>query len=43
VKGRDRQRARDAGIAQFIDDKTFKPTFEPARRHYFENQEGRRS
>jgi trans-feruloyl-CoA hydratase/vanillin synthase len=43
VKIRDRERARDAGIAQFIDDKSFKPTFEPARRHYFESQEGRRS
>jgi enoyl-CoA hydratase/carnithine racemase len=43
VRVRDRERARDAGIAQFIDDKTFKPTFEPARRCYFESQEGRRS
>jgi len=43
VTVRDRERARDAGIAQFIDDKSFKPTFEPARRRYFENQEGRRS
>jgi feruloyl-CoA hydratase/lyase len=43
VKVRDRERARDAGIAQFIDDKTFKPTFEPARRRYFESQEGQRS
>lgn len=36
VQVRDRERARDAGIAQFIDDKTFKPTFEPAKRHYFD-------
>jgi trans-feruloyl-CoA hydratase/vanillin synthase len=43
VKGRDHERARDAGIAQFIDDKTFKPTFEPARRHYFGSKEGKRS
>ncbi len=32
---RDTERARDAGIAQFIDDKSFKPTYEPAKRHYF--------
>ena len=38
VQVRDRERARDAGIAQFIDDKTFKPTFEPAKRHYFEER-----
>jgi len=36
VQVRDGERARDAGIAQFIDDKTFKPTYEPAKRHYFE-------
>jgi len=35
VQLRDRERARDAGIAQFIDDQSFQPTFEPARRHYF--------
>ncbi len=38
VQVRDRERARDAGIAQFIDDKTFKPTYEPAKRHYFEEK-----
>ena len=37
VQVRDGERARDAGIAQFIDDKTFKPTYEPAKRHYFES------
>jgi len=31
-----RVRAREAGIAQFIDDKSFRPTYEPARRRYFE-------
>lgn len=36
VQVRDGERARDAGIAQFIDDKSFKPTYEPAKRHYFE-------
>ena len=35
VQVRDRERARDAGIAQFIDDKSFKPTYEPAQRRYF--------
>ena len=35
VQVRDRERARDAGIAQFIDDKSFKPTYGPAKRHYF--------
>jgi trans-feruloyl-CoA hydratase/vanillin synthase len=38
VQVRDRERARDAGIAQFIDDKAFKPAYEPARRHYFEKE-----
>jgi feruloyl-CoA hydratase/lyase len=38
VQLRDRERARDAGIAQFIDDKSFKPTFEPAKRHYFADE-----
>ena len=38
VQVRDRERARDAGIAQFIDDKSFKPAHEPARRHYFEEK-----
>ena len=33
----DSECARDAGIAQFIDDKSFKPTYEPAKRHYFES------
>ena len=44
VQVRDRERARDAGIAQFIDDKSFKPTYEPAKRHYFESggQKGRK-
>jgi feruloyl-CoA hydratase/lyase len=41
VQLRDRERARDAGIAQFIDDKSFKPTFEPAKRHYFGEKERR--
>ena len=36
VQVRDQERARDAGIAQFIDDKSFKPTYQPAKRHYFE-------
>jgi trans-feruloyl-CoA hydratase/vanillin synthase len=38
VKTRDREHARDAGIAQFIDDKSFKPTYEPAKRRYFEGE-----
>ena len=43
VQARDGERARDAGIAQFIDEKSFKPTYEPAKRHYFERgAEGRK-
>lgn len=38
VQVRDGERARDAGIAQFIDDKSFKPTYDPAKRHYFEER-----
>jgi trans-feruloyl-CoA hydratase/vanillin synthase len=40
VQVRDGERARDAGIAQFIDDKPFKPTYEPAKRRYFKDNPG---